>query len=76
MTFKLEPITMTDVGRHERLDTPALIIKIVLAVATAVAEQSGDVLPMEMIGDLSGILDKAIDLGRVIFGPDGKHESP
>lgn len=73
ITFALAPIEMTDLGRDERLDTPVLISKVLLAVAAGIAEQGGDVLPKETIGDLSNVLDKAIDLGRVIFGP-GKDE--
>jgi hypothetical protein len=54
------------------MDTAALIGKIVLAVAAGVAEQTGDILPAETIGEMTSILDKAIDIGRVIFGPGGK----
>ena len=67
--FTLDTITMTDLGRDEKMDTAILISKVVLAVAAGVAEHGGNVLPKETIGEISGILDKAIDLGRIIFGP-------
>jgi len=70
--FTLDTITMTDLGRDEKMDTAILISKVVLAVAAGVAEHGGNVLPKETIGEISGILDKAIDLGRIIFGPGGK----
>jgi len=46
-----------------------LISKILLAVAAGIAEQGGNILPKETIGDLGSILDKAIDIGKIIFGP-------
>jgi len=66
--FTLGNITMTDLGRDERMDTAVLISKIVLAVAAGVAEQGGGILPKETVGEITGILDKAIDIGRMIFG--------
>ncbi len=68
MDLKVAPITMTDLGRDERIDTKILISKVVLAVAAGIAEQGGGVLPKETIGEITGVLDKAIDLGRIIFG--------
>jgi hypothetical protein len=67
--FQLPPIRLTDLGRGEHMDTEALIVKIVLAIAAGVAEQAGDILPQETLGDLTSLLDKALDLGRIIFGP-------
>ncbi len=68
VTFKLGTIQMTDLGRNERMDVAALATKVLLAVAMGIAEQGGDVLPKEMISGLSNVLDKAIDIGRIIFG--------
>lgn len=68
VTFELSPIRMTDLGRDEDMDVAILLTKILLAVATEIAEEGTDVLPREMIGDLSTILNKAIDIGRIIFG--------
>jgi len=66
--LKLASIRMAEVGRHEKVDTAVLISKILLAVAAGIAEQGGDILPKETIGDLGSILDKAIDIGKIIFG--------
>ncbi len=66
--FKIASITMTDLGRNERMDTALLISKVFLAVAQSVAEQSSGVLPKETVGEITNVLDKAINLGRTIFG--------
>jgi len=66
--LKVAPITMTDLGRNERMDTPLLITKVVLAVAAGIADQRSDILPKETLDEISGILDKAVDIGRIIFG--------
>ncbi|MGE5295196.1 MAG: hypothetical protein ACM3VT_10245 [Solirubrobacterales bacterium] len=74
---KVAPITMTELGRNERIDTPILISKILLAVAQGIADQSGGILPKETLGDISGVLDKAVDIGRILFGgkkSDGQTE--
>jgi uncharacterized protein involved in outer membrane biogenesis len=68
--FEIAPIRMTDLGRDERMDTAVLISKVLLAVAAGVADQSGGILPAETIGEMTSILDKALDIGRIIFGPD------
>jgi hypothetical protein len=68
VAFRLTPIRMTDLGRNERLDVATLTTKILLAVARGIAEQGGGVLPKEMTSGLSGVLDKAVDIGRIIFG--------
>lgn len=68
VAFKLGTIQMNDLGRNERLDVATLTSKVLLAVAMGIAEQGGGVLPREMISGLSGALDKAIDIGRIIFG--------
>jgi hypothetical protein len=67
--LKLASIRMVDVGRNEKVDAAVLISKILLAVAAGIAEQGGNILPSETIGDLGSILDKAIDIGKIIFGP-------
>jgi hypothetical protein len=70
--LKLASIRMVDLGRSEKMDTAVLISKILLAVAAGIAEQGGNILPSETIGELGSILDKAIDIGKIIFGPGGK----
>jgi hypothetical protein len=74
---KVAPITMTELGRNERMDTPILISKVLLAVAQGIAEQTGDILPKETLSDISGVIDKAVDIGRILFGDkktDGQTE--
>ena len=73
--FTLGNITMTDIGRSEKVDAAVLISKIILAVASGVAQQGGDILPKETVGEITGILGKAVDIGRMIFGP-GKSGEP
>jgi hypothetical protein len=70
--FTLATITLTDVGRSEKIDTAALIGKILLAVAAGVADHAGDLLPKETVGEISGMLDKAVNIGKGILGPGGK----
>lgn len=60
--LKLTPIVMTNLGRNERLDTAALVSKIILAVAGGIAEQGKGILPKEMVDGLGTVLDTAIDL--------------
>ena len=66
--LKLTPITMTDLGRDERLDTAALVTKIVVALAMGIAEQGAGILPNEMLDGLGTVLDTAVDLGKIILG--------
>ena len=70
----IAPIRMTELGRNEKMDIAVLISKILLAVSAGVAEQAGDILPAETVREMTSILDKAIDIGRIIFGP-GKTNS-
>jgi hypothetical protein len=67
--FTLAPIRMTDLGRDGKMDTAVLITKIVLAIAAGVAQQGGDILPPDTVGEITSLLDKALDLGRIILGP-------
>jgi len=70
--LQLPAIRMTDLGRNEKMDTAALIGKILLAVTEGIARQSGGILPPETIGDLGTVLDKALDLGKIILGGQKK----
>ena len=71
MDLKLASIKMGDLGRSEKMDTAVLISKILLAVASGIAEQGGGILPKEMTGQLGSVLDKAIDIGKTILTPGG-----
>jgi hypothetical protein len=70
--LKLPSIKMGDLGRSEKMDTAVLIGKILLAVAQGIAEQGGGILPKETVGDLGGVLDKAVDIGKTILTPGSK----
>jgi uncharacterized protein involved in outer membrane biogenesis len=72
MDLKLASIQMVELGRSEKMDAAVLIGKILLAVAQGIAEQGGGILPKETVGELGGVLDKAIDIGKTIFTPGGK----
>jgi len=72
MDLKLASIRMVELGRNEKMDTAVLISKILLAVTAGIAEQGGGILPKETVGELGSLLDKAIDIGKIILGPGGK----
>ena len=64
VTLELSPIKMTDLGSDNKLDTAELAGKILLAIATGVAEQGVGVLPKNMVDTMQSTLDKTIDLGK------------
>jgi uncharacterized protein involved in outer membrane biogenesis len=64
VTLKLSPIKMTNLGSDNKLDTAALSGKILLAIATGVAEQGVGVLPKEMVDTMTSTLGKTIDLSK------------
>jgi len=72
MDFKLASIHMGELGRSEKMDTAVLISKILLAVASGIAQQGSGILPQDSVGEVNSILDKAIDVGKTIFAPGGK----
>jgi hypothetical protein len=60
---------MTNLGSDNKLDTAALAGKILLAIATAVAEQGVGVLPKEMVDTMKSTLGRTVDVSkRVIEG--------
>lgn len=77
LTLDIAPIKLTHLGRDRPLDTAALVTTVLLAVAEGITEQGGEVLPKDMITGLNGALNKAIDIGRFIFGndPNGGNEA-
>lgn len=64
VTLELSPIKMTDLGSDNKLDTAELSGKILLAIASGVAEQGVGVLPKNMVDAMQSTLDKTIDLGK------------
>jgi len=64
VTLELSPIKMTDLGSDNKLDTAELSGRILLAIASGVAEQGVGVLPENMVDAMQLTLDKTIDLGK------------
>jgi uncharacterized protein involved in outer membrane biogenesis len=64
VTLKLNPIRMTDLGSDEKMDVAKLSSKILLAIATGVAEQGAGKLPKGMTDGMKATLSKATELGK------------
>ncbi|UCF42452.1 MAG: AsmA family protein [Planctomycetota bacterium] len=60
VTLKLDPITMTDLGDDEKLDTAILVGKVLLAIEAGVAEQGAGVLPDEMMDAMKETWSRAV----------------
>lgn len=71
VTLKLSPIRMTNLGSDNKLDTAVLSGKILLAIATGVAEQGVGVLPREMVDAMGSTLGKTIDLSKKVIEDGG-----
>jgi len=59
VTLKIDPITMTDVGKKNKVNTAALMSIILKAITKSIAQQGKDILPAEMIGPLGDTLKEA-----------------
>jgi hypothetical protein len=64
VTIKLDPITMTDLGSDEKLDTAELVGKVLVAIAKGVTKQGSGVLPDDMTAAMKDTLGKAAELGE------------
>ena len=64
ITLKLNPIRMTDLGSDDKLDAAKLTAKILMAIATGVAEQGVGKLPEGMTDAMKATLSKATELGK------------
>jgi len=68
LTLKINPIHMENLGSDEKIDTAALVSKIVTAIASGVAEQGKDLLPTDMINSIGDQLSaqglKLIESGK------------
>ncbi|MDO8302553.1 MAG: hypothetical protein Q7T18_04855 [Sedimentisphaerales bacterium] len=69
VTFKIAPITMTDLGSDNKLDMAALTGKILAAIAEGVAKQGADLLPADVTGSLKSGLGKT---GELLQGAGSK----
>jgi len=58
VTVKIDPITMTDLGSDSKLDTAALSVKVLYAIAAGVTKQAGGRLPGQVLGPLTTELSK------------------
>ena len=72
ITLKLKPIKMTDLGSDNKLDTAELSSRILLAIATGVAEQGAGLLPDDVIGPLKSELQKISELSKTLLKESGK----
>lgn len=52
VTLNLDPITMTNLGSDEELDTAILVGKVLLAIESGVAKQGAGVLPDEIMDEM------------------------
>jgi hypothetical protein len=66
-TFKLSPITMTDLGSDDKLDAAVLSAKIMLAIADGVAREGVGVLPENIINPMKSTLSKIRDIDKTLF---------
>jgi len=64
VTLKLSPIQMTDLGSDEKMDVASLSGKILLAIASGIAEQGTGELPKAMTDGMKTTLSKATELGK------------
>ena len=64
VTLKLDPIQMTNLGSDDKLDVAKLSGKILLAIATGVAEQGAGLLPEGMTDTMKATLSKTAELGK------------
>jgi hypothetical protein len=67
LTIKVAPISMTDLGGDDKLDTAALSGKVLAAIAAGVASQGKDVLPTEILGPMQSQLKDLEVLPSEIF---------
>lgn len=56
LTLKINPIHMENIGTEEKINTPELVKKVLLAIAGGIADQGKGLLPTDMVNDLSGQL--------------------
>lgn len=72
LTLELSPIKMTNLGGDNKLNTAALSGKILLAIASEIAEQGAGTLPKEMIGSLASELKRLGALSDALRQEGGK----
>jgi hypothetical protein len=61
VTLRLNPIIMKDLGSDKPINTAELTAKILKAIATGVADQGKDLLPMDMVNSIgSGLAEQGL----------------
>lgn len=58
LTLKINPIHLENLGSDEKIDTSALVSKVLLAIASGIAEQGKDLLPTDMINSIGDQLSE------------------
>lgn len=71
--IKLPPITMTNLGRDEYLDTRKLAHKILTALAVDATHPNVEDLPKQVV---SGVLDTVVGLGKTLIGATNDANHP
>lgn len=72
VTLPLSTIKMTDLGGDNKLNTAALVGKVLLAIAGGIAKEGADVLPKEMIDSLASELKRLEEVTSVLLDEGGK----
>lgn len=72
VTLPLSTIKMTDLGGDNKLNTAALVGKILLAIAGGIAKEGADMLPKEMIDSLASELKRLEELSGALLEEGGK----
>jgi len=72
VTLNLAPIKMSNLGTDNKLNTGALVSKILLAIASGVAEQGAGVLPESVTKTMKSTLETTMGLGKAVTEEGGK----
>jgi hypothetical protein len=64
VSLNLTPIRMTNLGTDNKLSTGILASKIMLTIASGIAQQGVGVLPKNIVDTMQLSLDKTLDLGK------------
>jgi uncharacterized protein involved in outer membrane biogenesis len=72
MAMTLSPIKMMNLGHDNKMDTAALLKKIIYAIADSVVKEGIGVLPKDIVGTMTSTLNKTLGLGTKIM--EGKED--
>jgi hypothetical protein len=71
ITLKLNPIKMTNLGSDEKLDVALLVGKVLVAIASGVAEQGLGVIPDDILGPMTNELKRVSELSEALLKRTG-----